>query len=428
MEILQNLCENVIIRTIKEKWGMNRENQGVFKAIVIGAGASGLVASIELLKKFGKGSVAVFDRLDRVGKKLLQTGNGQCNLSNDSEKIAHYHGENAFFPSSVLNKYSKNIEPFFNSLGIPFTSDNDKVYPLSKQASSVVDALRFKLESLGAVLNLSSEVSFVKKQGNLFVVESKNGIRTIGENLIVCVGGKSQKHLGTDGSGYSILTTFNHSLTNLYPSIVALKTDTSKIKGLKGLKQKVSAKAVANGKVLAETQGDILFTDYGVSGNVSFYLSSYLANEQNGELLIDFCQSLSVEEIESLILAKQKNCPYLTGEHLLLGIMNGKIASSVLRNSGFANLSAPIKDFSAREVAKAVKGYKISVKGVLDFDSSQVTKGGIKTSEFNDETLESKLVKNLYACGEVLDVDGDCGGFNLKWAFASAFAVSNNIL
>ena len=165
MEILQNFCENVTIRTIKEKCGMNRENQGVFKAIVIGAGASGLVVSIELLKKFGKGSVAVFDRLDRVGKKLLQTGNGQCNLSNNSEEIAHFHGENENFPSFILNEYSKNIEPFFNSLGIPFTNDGDKIYPLSKQASSVVDALRFKLESLGAVLNLSTEISFVKKQG-----------------------------------------------------------------------------------------------------------------------------------------------------------------------------------------------------------------------------------------------------------------------
>ena len=406
---------------------MNRENQPVFKAVIIGGGASGTALSIMLSKKFGKGSIAVFEKLDRVGKKLLQTGNGQCNLSNFSEDLSHYHSKTANFCDFALNNYSSEIEPFFNSLGIPLISENDKVYPLSKQASSVVDALRFKMEDLGVKLYLNTAVSSIKKQGDLFKIISENEQGTIAENVIVCTGGKSQKHLGTDGSSYSLLTAFGHKVTPLYPSIVQLKADGLKIKGLKGLKQKVSAKAVVNGKEVAKTSGDILFTDYGVSGNVSFYLSSYLTGVDNGELVIDFCPDLDNGELVNLIETKQKNCSYLSGEYLLSGIMNNKIASSILRNSNFSNLSSSISNFDAKKVASSVKAYSIKVTGTMGFDASQVTKGGISVSDFNRESLESKLTPNLYACGEVLDVDGDCGGFNLKWAFASAFAICENI-
>ncbi len=406
---------------------MNRENSCVFKAVVIGGGASGLAVSIMLSEKFGKGSVALFEGLDRVGKKLLQTGNGQCNLSNLDMDLSHFHAKNAQFAKTVLNEYSTKIEPFFNRLGIPLTEDNGKIYPLSKQASAVVDALRFKAEDLGVSINLNAKISTIKKSGNIFSVSTSEGIGTNAENIVVCVGGKSQKHLGTDGSGYSLLTSLGHSLTPLYPSIVQLKTELGKIKGLKGLKQKVSAKAVKNGIVVAETSGDILFTDYGVSGNVAFYLSSYLTGEEFGELKVDFCPELSYEELRTLIINKQKNCSYLTGEYLLSGIMNNKIASSVLRNSGFKDLSAPVSSFNLDKVCKAVKDYSIKVTGTMGFDGAQVTKGGIDTADFDAKTLESKLVSGLYACGEVLDVDGDCGGYNLTWAFSSAIAVSESI-
>lgn len=406
---------------------MNRENSQVFKAVIVGGGASGLALSIMLAEKFGGEKIMLVEKLDRVGKKLLQTGNAQCNLSNLSGDLSHFHSKNVNFYANTLNTCSDKIEGFFNRLGVLLVSDGDKVYPLSKQASSVVDALRFKVESLKVSLHLNTVVTAIKKRGNLFEIQSDNGLGTIAENVVVCVGGKSQKHLGTDGESYSLLTAFGHKLTSLYPSIVQLKTDVPKIKGLKGLKQKVGAKAVVNGKVVSETYGDLLFTDYGVSGNACFYLSSYLSSNANSQIVIDFCPELSLEELTSSLELKQKNCPYLTGEYLLSGIVNNKIACSVLRNSGFTSLSSPIGEFSARKVALKIKEYSLDVKGTMGFDNSQVTKGGIDTSEFNDNTLESNLVSGLYACGEVLDVDGDCGGFNLKWAFASAIKVSESI-
>ena len=406
---------------------MNRENSSVFKAVIIGGGASGLALSIILSKKIGKGKVALFERLDRVGKKLLQTGNGQCNLSNISDDLSRFHSENEGFHTFVINYYSSKIEEFFNNLGLPLSCDGDRVYPLSKQASSVVDALRFKSSDLGVELFLNTNVTAIKKKGNLFTIIDDNELGTIAENVIVSSGGKSQKHLGTDGTSYQLLTALGHKLTSLYPSIVQLKTESGKIRGLKGLKQKVKAKAVVNGKALSESYGDLLFTEYGVSGNVCFSLSSYLSGKSNGEIIVDFCSELSLEKLISLIKTKQDNCPYLTGEYLLMGIMNNKIALSVLKNSGFSNLSLPISKYNAEKVARAVKSYSIAVTGTKGFDNSQVTKGGIDTRDFNDKTLESKLVPNLYACGEVLDVDGDCGGFNLKWAFASSFAVGESI-
>ncbi len=406
---------------------MNRENSRKFKVAIVGGGASGLALSIMLAKKFKKGSVVLFERLDRVGKKLLQTGNGQCNLGNVDGKLHHFHGKNEEFANYVITTYSSQIETFFNWLGIPLAEDNGKIYPLSKQASSVVDALRFKAENLGVEIRLNSKISSVKNCENSFTITTEEGLGTIAENLVICAGGKSQKHLGTDGSGYFLLQSLGHSLTSLYPSIVQLKTETAKIKGLKGLKQKVKAKAIVGGKVLAETSGDILFTDYGVSGNACFYLSSYLTGESDGYLNIDFCPELTFEGLKTQIENKQRECSYLSGEYILLGIMNNKIGSSVLRNSGFKDLGAPISSFSADKISKAVKDYSIKVVGTMGFDGAQVTKGGIDTGDFNEKTLESKLVKGLYACGEILDVDGDCGGYNLTWAFASAMAVSESI-
>ncbi len=406
---------------------MNRENKGSFKAVIIGAGASGLALAIKLSLRFGGENVALIEKLDRVGKKLLSTGNGQCNLTNLNCDLSHFHSEKLGFCDTVIKKYGKNsIYSFFENLGIPLTVDGDKVYPLSKQASSVLDALRFKISALNTQLFLNTKIIDIKKQDELFTLYSESGETFKTQNVVVAVGGSSQKHLGTDGSSYNLLENFGHKTTKLYPSIVQLKADVKKLKGLKGLKQKVSAKAIVGGKVLSKSNGDIMFTDYGLSGNVAFYLSSYFVGNKNVYIDIDFCPELTIEELSLILKSKQINCPYLAVEHLLSGIMNGKIASAILKNSGY-DLTAPVGDVNADEISKIIKNYRVAVLGSLGFDGAQVTKGGIKTVDFDDETLQSNLVKNLYATGEVLDVDGDCGGYNLTWAFSSAFAVADAI-
>ncbi len=408
---------------------MNREKQTPFKAIIIGGGASGLMLSIALGKKFGGSNVLLIEKLDRVGKKLLSTGNGRCNLANVDNELVHYHSENNGYFNEIIKKYSSEVPKFFNELGVPLSVEDNKVYPLSKQASSVVDALRFKLESIGVTTLTGIRANRVKKSGEIFTVLCENGKEFYAQNVVVSVGGKSQKHLGTDGTSYSLLENFNHSLTKLYPSIVQLKVkDLFRIKGLKGLKQKVSAKAIVDGKVVAKTEGDIMFTDYGLSGNVAFYLSSYLAGKKNGVIEVDFCPELNSEELLSFLKQKQRDCYYLKAEYILSGIINLKISQSLLRNENAGNLQGDISSLNVSKVLSAVKNYKIEILDVLGFDGAQVTKGGIKVKDFNPLTLESKLEKGLYATGEVLDIDGDCGGYNLNWAFCSALAVSDSIL
>ena len=404
---------------------MNRENSKVFKVVIIGAGASGLVSAIELAKRYSGENIALVEKLNRVGKKILSTGNGQCNLSNTSPLLDSYHsGVNGFY-NYALNKYGANsFTNFLNDLGILTTIDEDKIYPLSKQASSVLDGLRFKLESLNVNVFLESNVEKITKD-KFFNVFLSNGDVLKGENVIVSVGGKSQSHLGTDGSSYELLTSFGHKLTKLYPSLVQLKTDKNKIKGMKGLKLKSKVKVVSNNIVIKERDGEVLFTDYGVSGNAIFFLSSY-AVDKKCTLILDLVPEVQIETLTKFLNEKKLNCSYLTLENFLSGIMNNKIASAVLRNSGF-DLNMQVKKVDVERVVSIIKNYSLEVVGSMGYDNSQVTKGGISVEGFDDKTLESKLCKGLYATGEVLDVDGDCGGFNIQWAYSSARIVCDNI-
>ncbi|MBR2377518.1 MAG: NAD(P)/FAD-dependent oxidoreductase [Clostridia bacterium] len=404
---------------------MIRENFKVYKAIIIGAGASGMVASIELGKAFKGENIALVEKLSRVGKKILSTGNGQCNLSNANISSENYHSLNGEFYSYAIENYgAKSLIKFFNELGVLTTVEEDKIYPLSKQASSVLDALRFKIESLNVATFLDSKVEKITKD-DLFSVYLSNGQVLKGENVIVSVGGKSASHLGTDGSSYDLVTSFGHKITKLYPSLVQLKTDKAKIKGMKGLKLKANAKVVVDGKVIKERDGEVLFTDYGVSGNAIFYLSSY-AVDKKCEISLDLAPSLSTEELIRFLNEKKNNCSYLNLENFLSGIINNKIASAVLRNSGF-DLSNKVREVFVEKIVKTIKNYTLEVVGNTGFDNSQVTKGGIDVSKIDNVTLESKIVKGLYFAGEVMDVDGDCGGYNLQWAFSSAMAVSKSI-
>lgn len=405
---------------------MNRENFKPFKVVIVGGGFSGLVSSIILSQKFGGENVLLIEKLSRVGKKILSTGNGQCNLSNIDMDLSHFHtGSNCDLSPIFCDNSYKNLEKFFNELGIMLINEDGKFYPMSKQASSVLDALRFKLEELKTNVILEEKVVSLNKE-DFFSIELASGKILYANNVILAVGGSAQKHLGTDGSSYSLATGFNHGITGLYPSLVQLKTDAKSILGLKGLKHKATIKAIVSNKVVAKKEGEILFTEYGVSGNAIFYLSSYLVGK-DASISVDFFSSLSKDQLKDFLLKKLKSLKYVTLEYLLLGLMPNKIAIRCLKNLGFDNLSKKPTSQDIDVIASGLKDYKIKITGSLGFDYAQVTKGGLVLDDFNIKTLESKLCKGLYATGEVLDVDGDCGGYNLQWAFSSAVVVSNAI-
>lgn len=406
---------------------MNRENPNVYKAHIIGGGFAGMISAIVLAERFGGENVIITERNDRLGKKILSTGNGQCNITNENISVSHYHGKKPEFSINVLQRFSKEfLINFFKNLGLYTVLDGDKYYPMSKQASSVLDALRLKIADLKITINQGAKAIGTNK-ANCFITLLDNGDKIYSENLIIATGGKSAKHTGSDGNGYELAKSFGHTVTDLYPSLVQLKTEKDAIKGLKGLKQYSSVKAVINGKVVAEKQGDVLFTDYGISGNAVFYVSAYLSGEKNKQVIIDLCPNVLEEDLVNFIQEKIKNCSYLKIEDLFSGIINKKVAQAILKNKLNYVLEQPITAVNVQQAVNSVKNFKLNVIGDMGFDNSQVTRGGVSVSEVDLETMQSKLVKGLYFIGEILDIDGDCGGFNLQWAFSSGVAAAENV-
>ena len=399
-----------------------------FTTAIIGGGASGLILAADLHKN-GKnhGETIIFERGDRVGRKLSATGNGQGNITNISVTQAEYFSSNpadAVRAQSLIRAYDDiSLNEFFSSLGVLLTADDrGRVYPASRQASSLTDALRFYLAEKGVEMRVGTLVTKLEKAGENFCItyEKEGSTHTCyAQTVVLCTGGKAAKNFGTDGTAYALAQSLGHTVTPLYPSLVQLKTNTEHIKTLKGIRVSDGIlTARAQGKEYA-LQGDIIFTDYGVSGDAVFRLSAFIADKiANGqtELFIDFLPNTDEETILSLLKNKQQTYLNMDEKELLFGIVNNQIGRAVMRRAG-GNI---------RKAASLIKRFSLTVTGSLGFDYAQVTKGGIPLIE-TDENLQSRFAKGLYFAGEILDIDGQCGGFNLQWAYASARAVSASI-
>ena len=387
---------------------------------IIGGGFSGMVCAA--LIKENHGNVLLLERSDRLGKKLSATGNGQGNLTNVNFGISHYFtqspNERGKIEKILSNVTYKEMIKFFESLGGLFSADErGRVYPTGRQASALTDLLRYYLSTTKTEISLSSKVTNVKRDGKSFLltVQTEQGEENIySENVIVCTGGKAAKNFGTDGNGYTLAKQFSHTVTPLYPALVQLKTDASKTKSLKGIRvMNAKVLAYAGEKLLKTTRGDLIFTEYGVSGDAIFKISSYvtqIAENGNVTLFVDLLPEISEDVLYSTLLEKTKNAS-VNRQELLCGILNNQIGRLIMKETG-----------DAKKIVDTIKKFPIKVTGTLGFDYAQVTKGGIPLNEV-DENLESKHQKGLYFAGEVLDVDGECGGYNLQWAFSSAVTV-----
>ena len=391
------------------------------KIAIIGGGASGLFLANFLTMQ--KGEAAIFERGERLGRKLSATGNGQGNITNVAVKNTPYFSsssEGVALAEKWIARYDENsLREFFARLGVlVFFDERGRGYPTSRQASSLTDALRFSLERKGVETFLSTQIVALEKRGETFLLTSGKGERFEAETVVLCAGGKAAKNFGTDGSAYALAEKFHHTITALYPSLVQLKTDTSAIRALKGIRvfdAAVTAKWTENGERKTHTlRGDIIFTDYGVSGDAVFRLSAFLAAQKDGMLSIDFLPDVSLAELQTALQNKRAAFPDMADEERLCGIVNNQVGRAIMKSVRNADDSA---------VAKAVKAFSLPVKGTLGFDYAQVTKGGISLKEV-DENLQSRNVQGLYFAGEILDIDGECGGFNLQWAYASARAVA----
>ncbi len=380
-----------------------------YDVAIVGGGASGLTCALALKRLKRQAKVCVIDACDRLGKKLAATGNGQGNVSNINLTAGNYHGGGSELAYSIIGGDYNLPASLFNC--ILTCDDEGRIYPSGRQASALSDSLIRELNSLGAVLITSTRVTQVKKG---FELSLSDGGRICADRVVLACGGKAQKQFGTDGSSYALAESLGHSITPLYPSLVQLKTDTTYTKTLKGIRAECVLSAEWKGRIIKQSRGDVIFTDYGISGNAVFLLSSAVADKTDVTVHAEFLPGVGAEQIVRDIKLKQK-LGYPQSE-LLSGTLHNQLGRAIIKRTRGG----------AEDIAKAVKDFTLPVKGTLGFDYAQVTRGGIDCS-LTDENLESKVCKDLYFTGEYLDVDGDCGGYNLLWAFASGVHVANRI-
>ena len=397
---------------------------------VIGGGASGMMAAITA-RKSGK-EVIILERKDRILKKVLITGNGRCNITNVNANISNYFGKNISSVENILNRFTpQDTMDFFNELGIVCNEENrGKVYPLSGQASSVVDALRFEAEKLGIKIETEFYVRKIEKDGFKFRIYSEDRKKIEAGRVIIAAGGQSYPELGSNGSGFELAKELGHSVTKLSPSIVQLKTEKNQVKGLQGIKTDVAVTAYGDNKKICTYDGELLFTDYGISGNVVFNISFVMPLYKNVEFEIDFMEKFDYNELYEMLKERKRILSHLTMENYFNGMINKKLGQFLSKVSGIEKLSKPVKDLNDSEIRKlctVLKKYRVKILDTTGFKNAQITAGGVSLDEVNPETLESKIVKGLYFSGEVLDVYGECGGFNLQWAWASGYIAGKNV-
>ena len=395
------------------------------KVLIIGGGASGMMAALSALEN-PNNTVTLLERQSRVGKKLLATGNGRCNLTNRNIRLSHYHGEQPEFARFALESfYVGRTLAFFERLGLlTVTEDSGKVYPLSDQASSVLDVLRFALEAQGANIVTSCDVIEVKHKARGYEALSATGETYFGDKLIIACGGAAGKKLGGSKSGYHLLEQLGHSTTALFPSLTQIKTDPAYVKALKGVRADAHVRLRKDDETLQDSFGEVQFTDFGLSGPEAFTLSRMAATGGEGqELALDFFREYGDSVLLDMLQEKREKLPELAAEDLFAGMLQSRLGRMIVKRAGLKS-QTKLKELTDEQLLACVKTGKwftLEVTGVMGFDSAQVTAGGARTREFDARTLESTKNPGLFVCGEVLDVDGDCGGFNLQWAWSSGF-------
>lgn len=387
---------------------------------IIGAGASGMAAALAAAEN-PHTQVVLLERQSRVGRKLLATGNGRCNLTNRDSSVAHLHGENAEFARFAMEKFPPQaVLDRFASLGLlTVTEESGRVYPYSDQANSVVDVLRFALEKPNIRLVTGAEVRAVTRTGQGFTL-SLDGENLRCDRLIVACGGLAGTKLGGSMSGYTLLASLGHRRTQLRPALVQVKSSWRGCVALKGVRANCRAEMRRDGETAAMSVGEIQFTEYGLSGPVIFEISRDVCRG-GGEwsCRLDFLPQLDENALFAL-LAQKRNGD-LPSDELLTGILHNRLGRVLVKMADISG-ACPIRDLDDAQLlqlCRTVKAFEIDLTEPMGMDAAQVTAGGMLTAEFDPTTMESKLVAGLYACGEVLDIDGDCGGHNLQWAWAS---------
>ncbi|HOK03357.1 MAG TPA: NAD(P)/FAD-dependent oxidoreductase [Spirochaetota bacterium] len=392
------------------------------KVAVIGAGASGLIAACFASKKC---DVTIFEKQKKIGRKLSVTGNGRCNISNTNISPLKYHGGNRDFVRAVFGRFTPDdTRNFFETIGIPFIEEDEgKLFPASLQASTVVNFLEYELTKNSVDIRLHRRIDRIFPQKKGFKLITAGMEEFFFDSVIISCGSCAYPQLGAANGVYDLPASLGHKIINPFPSITPINITLRSLHRLQGIKWDCRLKVCFENKVLASSYGEVLFTPYGISGPAALKVSRW-ANELSlrgkfAEIEFDFFPELSFDELIALLKIVTSD-PQKPIGFSLLGILKERMPEVLLYAGGF-DPDKQNKDMIKElpEIAKLLKGFTAKVGKCRGFDEAVVAAGGVSVDEVNPLTMESKLVKNLYFTGEILDVDGDSGGFNLQFAWST---------
>lgn len=406
---------------------------GVNKVVVIGGGASGLIAAISAAKKGA--DVTIVEKMDRVGKKILATGNGRCNMTNMNSYISYYYGAEPSFISSVLSLFNvdRTIQ-LFKELGILHKVESEgRVYPYSDQASSVLDVLRMEVERLNIDVVYGNSVCKIERKKDGFHVYLDSNSAITADRVIIACGGNAGPQYGSSGDGFKLAKSLGHTIVVPRPALVQILSDQWFFKRLKGIRVKGKVFLKYNNKILREERGEIQFTEDGLSGICIFDLSRDVHinkdKKQRHSIIIDLFPEDTADDLKEMLQMRVAYSPQKTIEEFFIGMINKRLIPVILKLSDIHNISEcceKLNDKALDKLVHTLKEWEVPVIGTRTWQHAQVTAGGVSAYEINPETLESLLVPRVYFAGEVIDVDGKCGGYNLQWAWSSGYVAGKN--
>lgn len=379
--------------------------------LIIGGGAAGLMAAITAARTGA--DVAILEHTDNIGKKLLVTGNGRCNLTNLYQTPQCYRSSDSDAVWSVVSAFTqKDTIAFFEELGLLTRDRGGYVYPYSNQAGSLLRVLKTELFRLHIPVYYRTQIQNIRKENDYFQCETEEK-RYYADKLILATGSKAAPKTGSDGSGYVLAKQLGHTVTEIYPALVQLLAKEKCFKKLAGIRADAEVKLYVDEKITAEDIGEVQLTEYGISGipvfQISRYASKGLAEGKTVRVEIDFCPALNETKLTEWIEKKLRDGIRI--REILCGILNEKLAEYFAES--FASYER------RRELIQNIKYFPVTIMGTKDFEQCQVCMGGVPLLEIDAESMESCLVEGVYFAGELLDVDGICGGYNLQWAWSS---------
>ena len=397
---------------------------------VIGGGASGMMAAVTAAS--GGAHVILLEHKDRIGKKILSTGNGRCNFTNTHQEPICYHSEDPLFPWKVIEKFNAQaVISFFLQLGVYSKNRNGYIYPNSDQASAVLDAFRMELDRLKVEIRTGIECREIRPGKKGFsILTDQEPVRA--DRVILCAGSKAAPATGSDGSGYDLAKKLGHRILPVLPALTALKCEEKFFKSIAGVRANGSVSIWSGGECIAKDTGEIQLTDYGISGipvfQVSRYASQLLYEKKETDAMLDFMPDFTKAQTNAFLRARAQTRPDKSAEMFLIGLFHKKLCDLWIRLSKIPR-QRKAGELTADEIAcltDLIKVFRVRIQETNSYDKAQVCCGGIDTREVDPETLESVYVPGLYFAGEILDVDGMCGGYNLTFAWASGYAAGRS--